>query len=53
MFDGAPSLHGPHHRRDHLQELVRNPESLYRIFLQEYLKENYNRLWNIFESLNR
>src|ERR1700751_3996873 len=33
------------------QQLVRSPETLCRIFLKEFLKENDDRLWNIFEPL--
>src|SRR5271165_21913 len=36
-----------------LEQLVRSLESLCRIFLKEFLKENDDRLCNIFESLKR
>src|ERR1700693_419239 len=36
------------YRRHRLQQLVRSPETLRRIFLKEVLKENYHRLWDIF-----
>ena len=37
------------YRRYRLQQLVWSLESLYRIFLKEFLKENEDRLWNILE----
>ena len=36
-----------------LKKFVRSLETLCRIFLKEFLKENYDRLWNIFESFKR
>ena len=41
------------YRRYCLQKLVWSLESLCRIFLKEFLKKNYSRLWNVFESLER
>src|SRR6516164_5657706 len=49
--DSTPRVDSVRYPRYHLQQLVRSPETLCRIFLKEFLKENYNRLWNIFESL--
>ena len=39
------------YRRYHLQQLVRSLETLCWTFLKEFLKENYDRLWNIFKLL--
>jgi len=39
--------------RYRLQKFIRSPEALYRIFLKQFLKENYDRLWNVSESLKR
>jgi hypothetical protein len=33
------------------QQLARSPKTLRRIFLKEFLKENYDRLWDMFEPL--
>ena len=41
------------YRRHRFQQLVRSLETLCRIFLKEFVKENYDRLWNIFESFMR
>src|SRR5262249_33657823 len=49
--DSTPCADSAGYSRYRLQELVRGPEALCRIFLKELLKENYDRLWNIFESL--
>jgi hypothetical protein len=35
------------------QQLVWSLETLCRILLKEFLKENYDRLWNIFEPHKR
>src|SRR5271157_2847597 len=51
--DSTPSVDGDCYRRYRLQQLVRSPKTLRRIFLKEFLKENYDRLWNIFESFTR
>jgi hypothetical protein len=40
-------------RRYRLQQLVRSLETPCRIFGKEFLKQNYDRLWNIFELLKR
>src|SRR5208283_4926156 len=48
-----PCLDSACYRRYGLQKFVRSPETLSRIFLQEYLNENDDRLWNIFESIKR
>jgi len=39
--------------RHRLQQLVWSPETLCWICLKEFLKENYDRLWDIFELLKR
>src|SRR5271166_328400 len=49
--DFTPCADSACYRRYRLQQLVRSPEALSRIFLKEFLKENYDRLWNIVESL--
>ena len=49
--DSTPCVDCACYRRHRLQQLVRNLETLCRILLKEFLKENYDRLWNIFESL--
>ena len=41
------------YRRYRLQQLVWSLETLYRIFLKEFLKENDDRLWDLLESLKR
>jgi hypothetical protein len=41
-----PNPNGP-------QQLVRSLKTLCWIFLQQDLNENYDRLWNIFELLER
>jgi hypothetical protein len=46
--DSTPCVDCARYRRHRLQ-LVRSLEALRRIFL----KENYDRLWNIFESFTR
>src|ERR1700746_3964614 len=51
--DSAARIDGASYRRYRLQELVRSPETLCRIFLKEFLKENDNRLGDIFELLKR
>src|SRR5271165_5839193 len=51
--DSTPCVDSACYRRHRLQQLVRSLETLRRIFLKELLKENYDRLWNIFESLKR
>src|SRR5262245_47008871 len=51
--DSTPCVDSARYRRYSLQQLVRCPETLCRIFLEEFLKENYDRLWKIFESLKR
>src|SRR4029077_4534447 len=48
--DSTPCVDSAGYRRHRLQQLVRSLETLCRIFLKEFLKENYDRLWNIFES---
>jgi hypothetical protein len=45
--DSTARIDGGCYRGHRLQQLVRSPETLYRIFL----KENKNRLWNILEPL--
>ena len=51
--DSTSSIDSACDRRYRLQQLVRSLETLCRIFLKEFLKENYDRLWNIFESFTR
>src|SRR4029077_1920911 len=51
--DSTPCVDSACYRRHRLQHLVRSLETLCRIFLKEFLKENYDRLWNIFESFTR
>src|SRR5271157_3820876 len=51
--DSTPCVDSGCYRRYRLQQLVRSPKTLRRIFLKEFLKENYDRLWNIFESFTR
>src|SRR6516162_7002415 len=49
--DSTPCVDSACNRRYRPQKLVRSSEALRRIFLQEFLKESYDRLGNIFESL--
>jgi hypothetical protein len=51
--DSTPCVDSAGYSRYRLQQLVRSRETLCRIFLEEFAKENYDRLWNIFESLER
>src|SRR5271165_3309073 len=51
--DSTPCVDCACYRRHRLQQLVRSLETLCQIFLKEFLKENYDRLWNIFESFTR
>jgi Predicted metal-binding integral membrane protein (DUF2182) len=51
--DSTPSVDSGCYRRYRLQQLIRSPETLRRIFVKEFLKENDDRLWNIFESFTR
>src|SRR4029077_20678774 len=51
--DSTPCVDCACYRRHRLQQLVRSLETLCRIFLKEFLKENYDRLWNSFESFTR
>src|SRR5258708_5449025 len=51
--DSTPCVDCACYRRHRLQQLVRSLETLCRIFLKEFLKENYDRLWNIFELFTR
>ena len=48
-----PCIDSACYGRYRLQQLVRRPKTLRRIFLKEFLKENYDRLGNILESLKR
>src|SRR5215469_18064097 len=50
--DSTPCVDSACYRRHRLQQLVRSLETLCWIFLKEFLKEHYDRLWNIFESLH-
>src|SRR5262249_42623335 len=47
--DSTPCVDSVCYRRHRLQQVVRSLEALRRVFL----KENYDRLWNIFESFTR
>jgi hypothetical protein len=47
--DSTPCIDSACYRWYPLEQLVWSLESLCRIFLKEFLKENYDRLWNIFE----
>src|SRR6266481_9694024 len=47
--DSTPCVDSGCYRRHRLQQVVRSLEALRRVFLKEFLKENYDRLWNIFE----
>src|SRR5271165_1466442 len=51
--DSTPCVDSACYPRYRLQQLVRSLETLCRIFLKEFLKEHYDRLWNIFESFTR
>jgi hypothetical protein len=51
--DSTPCVNSSGYRRYLLQEFVRCLKALCRIFLKEFLKENDDRLWDIFESLKR
>jgi hypothetical protein len=51
--DSTPCIESNCYARYRLKQLVRSPETLCRIFRKEFLKENYEGLWNIFESLKR
>src|SRR5580704_10472472 len=51
--DSTPCVDSGCYRRYRLQQLVRSLETPCRIFLKEFLKEHYDRLWNIFESFTR
>jgi hypothetical protein len=51
--DSTPCVDSAGYSRYRLQQLVRSLETLCRIFLKEFPKENYDRLWNIFELLKR
>src|SRR5262249_15882961 len=53
MSDSTPSVDSIRYRRHRLQQFVGSLETQCRIFLKEFLKENYDRLRNIFESLKR
>jgi hypothetical protein len=53
MRDCTARIDSAYYRRHRLHQLVWSLETLCRIFLKEFLKENYDRLWNIFESLKR
>jgi hypothetical protein len=37
----------------HLEQLDRSLETLRRVFLKEFLQENCDRLWDVFEPLKR
>ena len=51
--DSTARLDSFGYRRYCLQKFARILKSPRRIFLKEFLKENYDWLWNIFESLKR
>src|ERR1700737_1654667 len=51
--DSTPCVDCACYRQHRLQQLVRGSETLCRILLKEFLKENYDRLRNIFESFKR
>src|SRR6516164_6218390 len=51
--DSTPCVDSACYGRYRLLQLVRSLETLCRIFLKEFLKENDDRLWNIFELLKR
>src|SRR5262249_38173614 len=51
--DSTSCLDSAGYPRYRLHQFVRHLEALCWIFLKEFLKENYDRLWNIFESLKR
>jgi len=46
-----PTSMAPFIRGHRPHQLVRSPETLRRILLKDFLKENYDRLWNILELL--
>jgi hypothetical protein len=49
--DSTAPIDCAYYRRHRLQQLVRSVETLCRIFLKEFLKENDERLWDTFELL--
>ncbi len=51
--DSSPRLDSSGYRRYCLQKFARILETPCRVLLKEFLKENYDWLWNIFESLKR
>src|ERR1700757_3793974 len=51
--DSTPCVDSACYRRNRLQQLVWSLKTLCWIFLKEFFNENDNRLWNIFESLER
>jgi hypothetical protein len=51
--DSTTRIDSACYRRHRLQQLVRSPETLCRIFLKEFFKKNYDWLWNIFELFKR
>src|SRR5262245_12925128 len=50
--NSTPCVNSACYQRYRLQQLVRSLETMCRVFLKEFIKENYDRLWNIMESLN-
>src|SRR3984893_3253297 len=51
--DSTPCVDCVCYRPYRLQEFGRSLETLGRIFLKEFLKQNYDRLWDTFELLKR
>src|SRR5271166_2742961 len=51
--DFTPCVDSGCYRWYRFQQLVRSLETLRRIFLKQFLQENNDRLWNIFESFTR
>ena len=51
--DSTARIDGACYGGHRLQQLIRSPETICRIFPKEFLKKNYDRLWNIFESFTR
>jgi hypothetical protein len=49
--DSMPCVDGASYCRNRLQKFIWALKTLRRIFLEEFLKENHDRLWNIFQSL--
>src|ERR1700745_433492 len=51
--DSTPGIESACYRRCRRQQLVRSLKAVRWVFLKEFLQENYERLWKIFELIKR